>query len=260
MIKRKQSTTSGALLALLATGLLSACGSADTTPQQVSPTTGPAPAQVTTETSTPNATPAATPSVTTSPVTAPVAVSAPVATGLPCPTLGATATEGGVRFDCVAFASLMQWHPRGSKANPMGYGEGVEVTTQFAKWRVTVTGFDADVTARILAQNNANPAPAAGSQYSGLKMELVYLGPDAQQMVRNGVMMLGLTPSSEGIERWANGQGTEDDCWVNETVDLNATKSCMMPYELSSAEVGAVDFYATDFDLKPIVYFRGAAR
>ncbi len=183
-----------------------------------------------------------------------------VGTGLPCSTLNATSSSSGERFDCVQVGNAQQWHPRGSQLNPLGRNESVVVTTQLASWRIAVTGFDADMTAEILAEDARNPAPASGSQYAGLRLELTWLGGSGINFVRNGANFYGVTPSKDSIERWAAGAGVDDDCWINEAVELNTTKICRMPYEVSSAEVGSIDFYVAAESQKPLKYFRGADR
>ncbi|MGE0313117.1 MAG: hypothetical protein AB7P21_16010 [Lautropia sp.] len=241
-------------LGLLTTSLfLSACGgSDDATSVSANPPAATPPAA---------STPAATPSPASPPPSSPPAAApATVGTGLPCTPLAATATQAGTRFDCVAVGAALQWHPRGSRPNPLGRGEATTVTTDFASWRISVTGFEPDINARIAAAAATNPLPPAGSQYAGLNVELTFLGGSGVNRVRNGVYLFGLTATTDALERWDSNALPEGDCWINESVDVNATKACTMPYLVPVGDLGTIDFYAADILGNPLVYFRGAAR
>lgn len=174
-----------------------------------------------------------------------------------CSPLGQTArTAAGARFDCVHVGAKLQWQPRGSRLNPLGWGETALVVTEYAKWNITVTSVENDVTAAVLAPDARNVPPRAGAQYVGLHLHLTYVGDNAQEMVRQGVNMKAIVAGQkEGVDRATPGTATQDDCWVNETTQKNASKDCMMPFEVDTAQLPSLVFYAAKVVGTPVVYF-----
>jgi hypothetical protein len=189
-----------------------------------------------------------------------VVAPATITAGASCNTIGARSDVSGTRFDCVSVGGALQWQPRGSRPNPFAWGEKAVVTTAFAVWEVTLTTVTPDVTARVLAVDNRNQPPAAGAQLVGLNLELRYVGSRAEESVRQGANLSGTTGAGSRIDRWVGGAGTDDDCWVNETVTRESTKVCMTPFEVATDRLAALDFFASDAAGEPLVYFRGLAR
>ena len=180
----------------------------------------------------------------------------PVA-GATCAAAAATfRTAKGARLDCVRVGSKLQWQPRGTRANPLGWGEAALVATEYARWQITVTAVEPDVTAVVLAPDERNLAPRPGAQYVGLRLSLTYVGTNPEERVRQGVSMLALVGSSaKGIDRATPGAATDDDCWFNETVAKGSTKSCLLPFEIDTAQLPSLVFYAAKVVGTPVVYF-----
>ncbi len=176
-------------------------------------------------------------------------------TGKACAAPSSSVRVGGVRYDCVQVGSKYQWHPRGSRHNPLSFGESAYVGPSYSRWEVVLIGIDYDFTDEFLAPNSANQPPAIGSSYVAAHLELTYLGPDADSRVRAGVSFSAVTAHSGAIDRATSGQGTEDDCWANETVLQGHTKSCVLPYEIVDHEVDSLLFYAADEYGHPAVWF-----
>ncbi len=178
--------------------------------------------------------------------------------GTACPTLGETSKAAtGARVDCVKVDAGPQWHLRGSKPNPLAWGETARVVTEYATWQITVDSVDPDVTARVLAVDERNKPPKPGAKFVGLNLTLAYVGKESGEMVRNGAMLKAVGVKGNGIERWVEGAGTEDDCWANERVDKGGSKRCMMPFEVTSGDAQVLKFYAAKMSGAPVVYFSG---
>lgn len=177
------------------------------------------------------------------------------ATGRPCPSLGATAHAGRVRFDCVKVGSALQWHPRGSRLNPLDFEEKATVGPSSSRWELTVFDVEDDFTAEALTPDSRNQPPAPGSQYVGVFVRMTYLGPDAQAMVRQGVNLRAFTATRGPIDRAVPGVPLEYDCWVDETVLAGTTKECVIPFEIPTAELHTFGLYAADGGGAPAVYY-----
>lgn len=176
--------------------------------------------------------------------------------GMRCAELGATGTtDKGARLDCVKAGAESQWHLRGSKLNPFAWGETARVATEYETWRIAVTSVEPDVTERVVESDPAQHRPRAGAKLVGVMLELTYVGKNGSAMVRNGAIIhaLGADPSKP-ILRWPHGT-TEDDCWVNETVENGQTKRCMMPYEVADGAGQSLQLYAANVVGRPVVYF-----
>ncbi len=99
--------------------------------------------------------------------------------GKTCTPKGARAP--GTNLDCVAVGKVLQWQPKGSRANPLDIGEAGEIQiydTPPSRYRFTVLSAKPDATADVTLDPNKKPVPA-GVRFVSVSAELTFLGDGA---------------------------------------------------------------------------------